>query len=130
MLAAVRGIDIPPWLAAVLFGAWLAFVLGGLVLEAVRAHAGGDLTVPRAVAEGARSFGRNNSHFVGRLFGLALVGYLGLVALVARRWSVGSVALVALPLVIIAVVGFRRLGRQIAARGHADAGDGDPRIDQ
>lgn len=116
VLAAGRGIPIPGWLAAVFFSIWLAVLVTMFGIEVRRSRVGGQATWRRTFAEATRSVSRKNTTLVGRLVMVSAVGYLFLIALVARRWSAASIGLVVLPLVVAGIVGFRRLGRQISAR--------------
>jgi hypothetical protein len=103
-------------LAAVIFSIWLAGLVTMFGIEVRRSRVGGQVTWRRTFAEATRSFSRKNTTLVGRLVMVSAVGYLFLIALVARRWSAASIGLVVLPLVVAGIVGFRRLGRQISAR--------------
>jgi hypothetical protein len=103
-------------LAAVLFSIWLAGLVTTFGIEVRRSRAGGQVAWRRTFAEATRSFCRKNTTLVGRLAIVSTFGYLLLIALVARRWPAASIGLVVLPLVVAAIVGYRRLGRQISAR--------------
>jgi hypothetical protein len=116
VLAAASGIPIPGWLAAVFFSIWLVVPATMFGIEVRRSRVGAQVTWRRSFAEATRSFSRKNTMLVGRLVVVSAVGYLFLIALVARRWSAASIGLVVLPLVVTGIVGFRRLGRQISAR--------------
>lgn len=116
VVSAARGISVPPWLAVVFLSVWLVALVAAFGNEIRRSRAGAATTWRQSLAEATHSFARNNALLVGRLAIFSAVGYLALVALVAQRWPAASVGLVALPLVVAGIVGFRRLGRQISAR--------------
>lgn len=94
----------------------LTVIVVTFAIEVRRQRAGGQESWRHAFAKANERVVRHpsTSPVLGVL--MAIVGYLFLVAFVARRSPVASVALVLIPLGITAVVGHRRIGRHLTVR--------------
>lgn len=111
-------LPLPGWLSNTVVCIWLIVVAGTFARDVHRNRLGAS-TWRSACAAAARNFARREDVLVGRLAVFAAVGYLLLIVVAARRWAPVSVGLIVLPLVLVGVAGYKRLGRGIAGSRRA-----------
>jgi Na+/H+ antiporter NhaD/arsenite permease-like protein len=111
--ASPAGGSAPGWFIAVLFAVWLTILITKLTVGIRRSRAEGERSWWRAFDSAADATFRHPRTDPAALVLTITAGYLLLIAFVARRSPPVSIGLIVLPLVVVAVVGFRRLGRQM-----------------
>ena len=111
--ASPAGGSAPGWFIAVLFAAWLIILITKLTIGVRRSRADGERSWWRAFDSAADATFRHPRTDPAALVLTITAGYLLLVAFVARRSPPASIGLIILPIAVVAVVGFRRLGRQM-----------------
>ena len=116
------GTPVPGRLISASFAVWLIILITKLTIGVRRSRAAGERSWWRAFDSAADATFRHPRTDPAALILTITAGYLLLVAFVARRSPPASIGLIVLPLVVVAVVGFRRLGRQM--RSH-DINDHD-----
>ncbi len=107
------GTPVSGWFIAVLFAAWLTILITKLTIGIRRSRAAGERSWWRAFDSAADATFRHPRTDPAALVLTITAGYLLLIAFVARRSPPASIGLIILPLAVVAVVGFRRLGRQM-----------------
>ena len=115
--ASPAGGSVPGWFIAVVFAAWLIILITKLTIGVRRSRAAGERSWWRAFDSAADAAFRHPRTDPAALVLTLTAGYLLLIAFVARRSPPASIGLIILPLAVVAVIGFRRLGRQI--RSHS-----------
>jgi len=114
--ASPAGGSAPGWFIAVLFAVWLTILITKLTIGIRRSRAEGERSWWRAFDSAADATFRHPRTDPAALVLTITAGYLLLVAFVARRSPPASIGLIILPLAVVAVIGFRRIGRQMRPR--------------
>jgi predicted secreted protein len=107
------GTSVSGWFIAVLLAVWLTILITKLTIGIRRSRAEGERSWWRAFDSAADATFRHPRTDPAALILTIAAGYLMLIAFVARRSPPASIGLIVLPLAAVAVVGFRRLGRQM-----------------